>query len=136
MTRPCASLNWYDPGVSGMEPVGGLVTIASAPADDVADDGDDLVLLVRREVCGARQAEHGVGDLHRDVAAEHLAVAVRLLDPHRRPDRSGLDAFGTQRLAYGRAGAVVGQDRSGQPARTARPRLVGTVGDAEVGECV
>src|SRR5687767_4105508 len=26
MTRPCASLNWYEPGASGMEPAGGRCT--------------------------------------------------------------------------------------------------------------
>src|SRR4051794_23778490 len=26
MTRPCTSLNWYEPGASGMEPAGGRCT--------------------------------------------------------------------------------------------------------------
>ena len=32
MTRPCTSLNWYDPGASGIVPVGGRFTIAATGA--------------------------------------------------------------------------------------------------------
>src|SRR6478752_2881300 len=114
MTRPCSSLNWYEPGASGMEPAGGRATTASSPPahgpagraaramfavrgsggalahsaspHDGADDADDLVLLPGGEVGRARETEHAVRDVHRDVAAEDLAALVRSLDPHRRPD--------------------------------------------------
>ena len=89
-----------------------------------------------REVGRAREAEHPVRDAHRDVAAEHLAVPVRRLDAHRRPDRPGLDALGAQGRPGPRCGAVVGEHRGREPARAPRPRLVGTVGEAEVGEGV
>src|SRR6478609_888648 len=121
MTRPCSSLNWYEPGASGMEPAGGRATTTSAsPAHGVAgraaratsavrrndvapahsgsphdgaDDVDDLVLLLSGEVGRAREAQHAVGDVRRDVAAEHVAAPVRRLDAHRRPDRAGLDVL-------------------------------------------
>src|SRR3954454_21132619 len=162
MTRPCSSLNWYEPGASGTEPAGGRATTGSGlpahgPAGraaratfavrrtggalahsgsphDGTDDADDLVLLVGGEVGGAREAEDAVGDVHRDGAAEHLAVPVRGLDAHGRPDRSGLDPLAPQRLPHRRAGAVVGERRGREPAGATGPRLVGTAGDPEVGQ--
>src|SRR5690242_572209 len=156
MTRPCSSLNWYEPGVSGMEPAGGRATTASglpahgpagraaratfavrrsggalahsASPHDGADDADDLVLLLGGEVGRAREAEHAVGDAGRDVTAEHLAPLVRRLDAHRRPDRAGLDALRAQRLAHRGPGAVVGEHRGREPPGAPGPRLVGAAG--------
>src|SRR4051794_11812953 len=164
MTRPCASLNWYEPGASGIVPAGGRATTPSDPPahgptgraaratfavrrtgaalahSGTPDDGehalDDLVLLLGGEVRRAREAQHPVGDLHGDVAAEHLAVPIRRLDPHRRPDRAGLDAAVPQGLAHRLAGAVVGEHRGREPTGPLRPRLVGATGHADVGERV
>ena len=89
-----------------------------------------------------RWAEHGRHSTRsamrdRDVAAEHLAVAVRRLDAHRRPDRPGLDLLAS---AAPRAppGAVLS---SGNTAVASQPerRAHGSSGppvSAEVGERV
>src|SRR3954468_10367700 len=136
MTRPCASLNWYEPGVSGMEPAGGRATTVSASPQDGEHGLDDLVLLLGGEVGRAREAQHPLRDPERDVAAEDLAVAVRPLDPHRRPDRACLDALRLEGGADRLPGAVVSEHGGAEPAGGAGPRLVGPSRHAAIGQRV